>query len=119
MDRYFPTRKLLQATLICIPVAAGASGCQVANSEKEGGETRIALMNRYIVTHNCSKGQEQKIARTMEAGTYRLVEVFDFTPQFVIEAQENAIARLRSNPCVQSIQPDRLDSPSGLSNSSG
>jgi hypothetical protein len=71
------------------------------------------VMKRYIVTHNCPELDASEIAQSMAGFSYKIVREMQFTPQFIVEASDEAIAALRKNHCVKVIQADTPVGPAG------
>lgn len=70
-------------------------------------------MKRYIITHNCPELGASEIAQSMAGFSYKIVREMQFTPQFVVEASDDAIAALGKNHCVKVIQADTPVGPAG------
>ncbi len=72
-----------------------------------------SVMKRYIVTHNCPELGASEIAKSMAGFSYKIVREMQFTPQFIVEASDEAIAALKKNHCVKVIQADTPVGPAG------
>ncbi|PHP65591.1 hypothetical protein CSC94_18535 [Zhengella mangrovi] len=101
------------AAAIQAPTLAMGSMKPAEKSVRRSSERKGGAMKRYIVTHNCPDRSAEDIARSMEGTSYSIVKKMQYTPQFVIEASDRAVAALRKNRCIKSIQRDGLNAPAG------
>ena len=77
----------------------------------DSGPGRPVSTGRYIVTHVCPSLTPEQVSGSMSGMEYTIESRMQFTPQFVVIASPDAIARLRSRQCVSQIQQDGLSAP--------
>ncbi len=70
-------------------------------------------MKRYIVTHNCPELGASAIVQSVAGFNIKILREMQFTPQFIVEASDDAIAALRKHRCVKVIQADTPVGPAG------